>query len=175
MCLPLKPLLLLLSHFSRVRLLATPWTAAHQAPPSMGFSRQAYWSGGPLPSTLKPLVCCICYAAAADRSASSLKRPPTPSSLLPPPSSPLPSSSLLHAEATPSFLCFSSLLPPPSLKPRPHGLLLCLSYLSMQGRLVPLNPQMELMGVIVFRDLSLLKVGQLALPGMSGALLEMLS
>ena len=30
---------------SRVRLLATPWTAAHQAPPSMGFSRQVYWSG----------------------------------------------------------------------------------------------------------------------------------
>ena len=35
---------------SRVRLLATPWTAAHQAPPSMGFSRWEYWSGVPLPS-----------------------------------------------------------------------------------------------------------------------------
>ena len=35
---------------SRVRLLATPWTAAHQAPQSMGFSRQEYWSGVPLPS-----------------------------------------------------------------------------------------------------------------------------
>ena len=35
---------------SLVRLLATPWTAAHQAPPSMGFSRQEYWSGVPLPS-----------------------------------------------------------------------------------------------------------------------------
>ena len=33
---------------SRVRLLAIPWTAAHQAPPSMGFSRQEYWSGLPL-------------------------------------------------------------------------------------------------------------------------------
>ena len=33
-----------------VRLLATPWTVAHQAPPSMGFSRQEYWSGVPLPS-----------------------------------------------------------------------------------------------------------------------------
>ena len=33
-------LLLLLSHFSCVRLLPTPWTAAHQAPPYMGFSRQ---------------------------------------------------------------------------------------------------------------------------------------
>ena len=37
----------LLSH---VRHFATPWTAAHQAPPSMGFSRQEYWSGLPLPS-----------------------------------------------------------------------------------------------------------------------------
>ena len=35
---------------SRVRLCATPWTAAYQAPPSMGFSRQEYWSGVPLPS-----------------------------------------------------------------------------------------------------------------------------
>ena len=35
---------------SRVRLLVTPWTAAHQAPPSMGFSRQEYWSGVPLHS-----------------------------------------------------------------------------------------------------------------------------
>ena len=35
---------------SRVRLLATSWTAAYQAPPSMGFSRQEYWSGVPLPS-----------------------------------------------------------------------------------------------------------------------------
>ena len=35
---------------SRVRLSATPWTAAYQAPPSTGFSRQEYWSGVPLPS-----------------------------------------------------------------------------------------------------------------------------
>ena len=35
---------------SRVRLLATPWTVAYQAPPSMGFSRQEYWCGLPLPS-----------------------------------------------------------------------------------------------------------------------------
>ena len=34
---------------SQVQLLATPWTAAYQAPPSMGFSRQEYWSGVPLP------------------------------------------------------------------------------------------------------------------------------
>ena len=37
---------------SRVQLLATSWTAAYQAPPSMGFSRQEYWSGVPLPSPL---------------------------------------------------------------------------------------------------------------------------
>jgi len=43
-------LLLLLSRFSRVRLLATTWTAAYQAPLSMEFSRQEYWSGVPLPS-----------------------------------------------------------------------------------------------------------------------------
>ena len=36
----------------RVWLLATPWTAAYQAPPSMGFSRQEYWSGVPLPSPI---------------------------------------------------------------------------------------------------------------------------
>ena len=35
---------------SCVQLLATPWTAAYQAPPSMGFSRQEYWRGVPLPS-----------------------------------------------------------------------------------------------------------------------------
>ena len=35
---------------SPVRLFVTPWTAAHQAPLSMGFSRQEYWSGVPLPS-----------------------------------------------------------------------------------------------------------------------------
>ena len=35
---------------SRVWLFTTPWTAAYQAPPSMGFSRQEYWSGLPLPS-----------------------------------------------------------------------------------------------------------------------------
>ena len=38
---------------SRVRLLATPWSAAYQAPPSMGSSRQEYWSGVPLPSPLQ--------------------------------------------------------------------------------------------------------------------------
>ena len=37
---------------SRIWLLATPWTAAYKAPPSMGFSRQEYWSGVPLPFPL---------------------------------------------------------------------------------------------------------------------------
>ena len=40
----------MLSPFSRVQLFATLWTVAHQAPPSMGFSRQEYWSGLPFPS-----------------------------------------------------------------------------------------------------------------------------
>ena len=35
---------------SGVRLFATPWTAAYQSPPSVGFSRQEYWSGLPVPS-----------------------------------------------------------------------------------------------------------------------------
>ena len=46
-------LLLLLSRFSRVRLCATPEMAAHQAPPSPGFSRQEHWSGLPLPSPMQ--------------------------------------------------------------------------------------------------------------------------
>ena len=52
-----QPLLLtlLLSPFSHVWLLATPWIAAYQAPPSMGFSRQEYWSGLPLPSLVHSL------------------------------------------------------------------------------------------------------------------------
>ena len=41
--------------FSHVWLAAIPWTAAYQAPPSMGFSRQEYWSGVPLPSPWKAL------------------------------------------------------------------------------------------------------------------------
>ena len=45
-------MLLLLSLFSRVRLCATPKTAAHQAPPSFGFSKQEHWSGLPFPSPM---------------------------------------------------------------------------------------------------------------------------
>ena len=46
-------LLLLLSHFSRVWLCATPETAAHQASPSLGFSRQEHWSGLRFPSSMR--------------------------------------------------------------------------------------------------------------------------
>ena len=45
-------MLLLLSRFSRVPLCGTPETAAHQAPPSLGFSRQEHWSGLPFPSLM---------------------------------------------------------------------------------------------------------------------------
>ena len=45
-------LLLLLSHFSHVRLCATPQMAAYQAPLSLGFSRQEQWSGMPFPSPM---------------------------------------------------------------------------------------------------------------------------
>ena len=51
-CLGNKLLLLLLNCFSRVQLCATPQTAAHQAPPSLGFSRQEPWSGLPFPSPM---------------------------------------------------------------------------------------------------------------------------
>ena len=50
-------LLLLLSRVIRVWLFATPWTVTHQAPPSMEFSRQEYWSGVPLPSPNTRLCC----------------------------------------------------------------------------------------------------------------------
>ena len=46
-------LLLLLSCLSRVRLCMTPQTAAHQAPPSLGFSRQEHWNGLPFPSPVQ--------------------------------------------------------------------------------------------------------------------------
>ena len=47
---------------SSVRLLATPWTAAYQASPSMGFSRQKYWSRVPLPSPISFLVLFIYFS-----------------------------------------------------------------------------------------------------------------
>ena len=48
-------LLLLLSRFSHVQLCATPQRAAHQASPSLGFSRQEHWCGVPLPSLMTDL------------------------------------------------------------------------------------------------------------------------
>ena len=54
---PERPkLLLLLSRFSCVRLCATPWMAAYQAPPSLGFSRREHWSGLPFPSPVHESV-----------------------------------------------------------------------------------------------------------------------
>ena len=48
---------------SRVRLLATPWTASHQAPPPMGFPRQEYWSGVPSPSLVAFIRCLENYGS----------------------------------------------------------------------------------------------------------------
>ena len=48
--------LLLFSHFSRVRLFVTPHTAAHQAPLSVGLSRQEYWSGLSFPSQIQRII-----------------------------------------------------------------------------------------------------------------------
>ena len=55
--------MLLLSHISRVRLCVTPQTAAHQAPLSLGFSRQEYWSGLPFSSPSQVCCCCCCCVA----------------------------------------------------------------------------------------------------------------
>ena len=46
---------------SCVQLFVTPWTAAQQAPLSMGFSRQEYWSGLPLPSLINYATWCLFY------------------------------------------------------------------------------------------------------------------
>ena len=80
---------------SRVRLLATPWTAAHQALPSMGFSRQECWSGVPLPSPIFMLI--------------------SPKSLSPSHISLLESSSLFHISTLLSLKCVEWNSPPFSL------------------------------------------------------------
>ena len=54
---------------SHIQLLATPWTAAYQTPPSMGFSRQAYWSGLPLPSPLSDMSLGKLWELVMDREA----------------------------------------------------------------------------------------------------------
>ena len=53
--LPTEPQFSSVQSLSCVQLFATPWAAAYQATPSMGFSRQEYWSGVPLPSLHQPL------------------------------------------------------------------------------------------------------------------------
>jgi len=58
---------------SHVRLLATPWTTAYQAPPSMGFSRQEYWSGVPLPSPYTVGSKCKLYSHYGEQYGGSLK------------------------------------------------------------------------------------------------------
>ena len=76
---------------SRVQPLATPWTAAHQAPPFMGFSRQEYWSGVPLPS---PISCLHDYKRLLT-SLSTFSLVPQPSSIFP--------SRLLHSNQKNSY------------------------------------------------------------------------
>ena len=62
----------MLSHFSSICLFATPWTVAHQAALSMGFSRQEYWRGSPCPSPgdsswLRDQTCVSCSSCIASR------------------------------------------------------------------------------------------------------------
>ena len=64
-----------LSHISFVQLFVTPWTVAHQAPLSMGFSRQEYWSG--LPCSIYICVCvCVCTYTWTSLVAQMIKNPP---------------------------------------------------------------------------------------------------
>ena len=66
---------------SRVRLLVTPWTAAYQAPPSMGFSRQEYWSGVPSPSPINRYLGCYKVDIFLSYLLIPLFFPPTPKTL----------------------------------------------------------------------------------------------
>ena len=59
-------MLLLLSHFSCVQLCVTPYMAAHQAPPSLGFSRQEHCSGLPFPSPMRESEVAQSYATLSD-------------------------------------------------------------------------------------------------------------
>ena len=70
-------LLLLLSRFSHVRLCATPETAAHQAPLSLGFSRQEHWSGLPLPSPMHETEKCKWSRSVVSDSVRPQRRQPT--------------------------------------------------------------------------------------------------
>ena len=64
---------------SRVRLPATSWTAAHQVPPPMGFSRQEYWSGVPLPSPIWKLTYHLIYVNFKGRKMTDLRVSQAPS------------------------------------------------------------------------------------------------
>ena len=64
---------------SCVWLLATPWTAAHQVPPPMGFSRQEYWSGVPLPSPIWKLTYHLIYVNFKGRKMTDLRVSQAPS------------------------------------------------------------------------------------------------
>ena len=66
---------------SHARLLATPWTAAYQAPPFMGFSRQEYWSGVPLPleAKIEKDTCIPLFTEALFTIAGTWKQPRCPS------------------------------------------------------------------------------------------------
>ena len=75
-------ILLLLSHFSHVQLFVTPWTVVHQAPLSMGFSRQEYWSGlpcsppGDLPDPgIEPVSLCLLHWQAGSIQLAPLGKP----------------------------------------------------------------------------------------------------
>jgi len=91
----------LLSH---VWLLATPWTAAHQAPPSMGFSGQQYWSGVPLPS---PFSHSVMFSSLQPHGLQHT-RPPCPSPTLGVYSNSCPSSRWCHANISSSVVPISS-------------------------------------------------------------------
>ena len=79
---PISILLLQLSRFSRVRPCATPLTAAHQAPPSLGFSRQEHWSGLPFPSPMHEsekwkLICSVMSDSSATPWTVAYQAPPS--------------------------------------------------------------------------------------------------
>ena len=104
-------LLLLLSHFSSVQLLATPGTAAYQAPPSMGFSRQEYWSGVPLPSPLISFSVQFSRSVVSDSlqpHESQYARPLCPSSTPRVHTNSRPSSRWCHPAISSSVILFSS-------------------------------------------------------------------
>ena len=71
------PSKMLLSRFSRVRFCATPQMAAHQAPPSLGFSRQEHWSGVPFPSPMQESEVVQLYLTLSDSMTAAYQAPPS--------------------------------------------------------------------------------------------------